>query len=29
MIKINQLIYAIKDGVATSIENVESGLKCG
>ena len=29
MIKRNQLIYAIKDGVATSIENVESGLKCG
>lgn len=29
MIQRNQLIYAIKDGVATSIENVESGLKCG
>lgn len=29
MIKRNQLIYAIKDGMATSIENVESGLKCG
>ena len=28
MIQRNQLIYAIKDGVATSIENVESGLKC-
>lgn len=27
--KRNQLIYALKDGVATSIENVESGLKCG
>lgn len=29
MIKRNQLIYALKDGVATSIEDVESGLKCG
>ena len=29
MIKRNQLIYALKDGVATSIETVESGLKCG
>lgn len=29
MTKRNQLIYALKDGVATSIENVESGLKCG
>lgn len=23
------LIYAVKNGVATSIEDVESGLKCG
>lgn len=29
MTKRNQLIYTLKDGVATSIENVESGLKCG
>ena len=29
MIKRNQLIYALKDGRAMSVENVESGLKCG
>ena len=29
MIKRNQLIYALKDGIAMSVENVESGLKCG
>ena len=29
MIKRNQLIYAMKNGVATYIEDVESGLKCG
>lgn len=29
MIQRNQLLYAIKDGMATSIEKVERGLKCG
>lgn len=29
MTKRNQLIYALKNRVAMSIENVESGLKCG
>ena len=29
MTKRNQLIDALKDGVTTSIEQIESGLKCG